>query len=248
MVKRKILLLGGTSEIARNIMSALLRDDDLLVISGRDIHTLKPIAADLSIRYHCTVKPIAYDMNSLPDCTKFSGEVKTMIGSPDIIIAATGALGDQVKVRDSSQLSYQVAMSNYLGITSTIAPMIAAMAQRGSGHIIVLSSVAGDRGRESNYVYGAAKSAINSYLSGLRARLHGTGVRVSTVKLGFVETRMIAGMKSSFLVTKPKWIGAKIAALVDSPKDVLYLPKFWWLIMLIIKHIPEMIFKRLKVL
>jgi short-subunit dehydrogenase len=244
---RKILLLGGTSMIGESIMSSLLQEEDDLIITGRSLSTLEPVAADLKIRHRCTVKFLAYDMCSAQECEKIGNKIVESWGIPDIIIAATGALGDQGIVRDDVKLSYQVAMSNYLGITSTLTPMIGPLEQRGCGHIVVLSSVAGDRGRQSNYVYGAAKSAVNTYLSGLRSRLRVSGVKVTTVKLGFVDTPMIAGKEGAFLVAKPEWVGRKIVALINRPTDVVYLPGFWWLIMLIIKHIPEMIFKRLKI-
>jgi len=114
------------------------------------------------------------------------------------------------------------------------------------GFIIGISSVAGDRGRQSNYVYGAAKGALSLYLQGLRNRLHPSGVRVITIKPGFVDTAMTYGLPGMFLVASPQAVGESIASSPGKSADVVYLPWFWRYIMLIIKHIPEPIFKRLK--
>lgn len=114
------------------------------------------------------------------------------------------------------------------------------------GFIIGISSVAGDRGRQSNYVYGAAKGALSLYLQGLRNRLYPRGIRVITIKPGFVDTAMTYGLSGLFLVASPQNIGERIVRSLDKSADVVYLPWFWRYIMMIIKHIPEPIFKRMK--
>jgi decaprenylphospho-beta-D-erythro-pentofuranosid-2-ulose 2-reductase len=135
---------------------------------------------------------------------------------------------------------------NYLGAMSVLDQCAGVLAAGGNGFIIGISSVAGDRGRQSNYYYGSAKAGLSAYLSGLRNRLSGQGVHVMTVKPGFVDTAMTYGLEGMFLVASPEDIGRQIVRAVGKRRNTVYLPWFWRYIMLIIRHIPEFVFKRLK--
>tara|TARA_E500000331_G_C17139316_1_gene661980 strand:+ start:411 stop:776 length:366 start_codon:yes stop_codon:yes gene_type:complete len=121
------------------------------------------------------------------------------------------------------------------------------MKQQQSGTIVVISSVAGDRGRASNYIYGAAKAMVSTFAEGLRNRLFGTGVHVITVKPGFVDTPMTEDFKKGLLCVQPEDIAAGILRAVDKKKSVVYLPKYWWVIIFIIKHLPNFLYKRLNI-
>ncbi len=136
--------------------------------------------------------------------------------------------------------------SNFTGAASILSHCANHFESMKSGFIIGISSVAGDRGRQSNYVYGAAKGALSLYLQGLRNRLYPGGVRVITIKPGFVDTAMTYGLPGLFLVASPQYMGNRIVAALGKSADVVYLPWFWRYIMLIIKLIPEPIFKRMK--
>ena len=133
-----------------------------------------------------------------------------------------------------------------LGAMSVLDQCAALMAAEGQGFIVGISSVAGDRGRQSNYYYGSAKAGLTAYLSGLRNRLSSQGVHVMTVKPGFVDTAMTYGLKGMFLVASPEDIGRAIVRAVEKRRNTVYLPWFWRYIMLIIQHLPEFLFKRLK--
>jgi len=244
-MSRSILILGATSSLARRISLALAKPGDRVVLAARDRAELDIIAADLRVRADAAVTALAFDAADFGAHCAFSDAVLTAVGPPDIVVIATGALGDQVAARSDPRKILDIGASNFLGAATGLAGIVDAMEARGAGHLLVLSSVAGDRGRASNYVYGAAKAGMNAYFAGLRGRLHGAGVRVTNVKLGFVDTQMVFGKPGMFLVADPDAIARRVAGLVDKPKDIVYAPWFWAFIMLIIRSIPETVFKRL---
>ena len=137
-------------------------------------------------------------------------------------------------------------VSNFTGAVSILNHCANYFETLQNGFIIGISSVAGDRGRQSNYLYGAAKGALSLYLQGLRNRLFVSGVRVITIKPGFVDTAMTFGLPGLFLVATPQFVGARIVSALGKSADIVYLPGFWRYLMLIIKHIPEAVFKRMK--
>ncbi len=143
-------------------------------------------------------------------------------------------------------MAEKIITSNFTGAVSILGICANYFEPLKRGFIIGISSVAGDRGRQSNYVYGAAKGALSIYLQGLRNRLFPSGVRVVTIKPGFVDTAMTFGLPGLFLVASPQHIGKQIVRTLSKSTDVVYLPGFWRFIMLIIKHVPEVIFKRMK--
>jgi decaprenylphospho-beta-D-erythro-pentofuranosid-2-ulose 2-reductase len=168
-------------------------------------------------------------------------------GMPNLsgVVLAFGFLGDQQAARNFS-VGAKIIATNFTGAASILSQCANYFEPLQRGFIIGISSVAGDRGRQSNYVYGAAKGALSLYLQGLRNRLYASGVRVITIKPGFVDTAMTYGLPGLFLVASPQSIGERIVRTLDKSADVVYLPWFWRYIMLIIKYIPEPIFKRMK--
>ena len=163
-------------------------------------------------------------------------------------IGATNALGGRTMIdrRSEPAEATRIVSRNLTGAVSVLTYCAEYLRVRGEGCIVGLSSVAGDRGRQSNYAYGAAKAGLSTYLQGLRNRLHPAGVRVTTVKPGFVDTAMTFGMDGLFLVASPEYVGERIARLMETRAKVVYLPWFWRYIMWIIRCIPEFLFKRLK--
>jgi short-subunit dehydrogenase len=155
-------------------------------------------------------------------------------------------LGDQKACEQDFSLAEKEIRTNFLSCVSLLTLISNEMEKEKAGTIAVISSVAGDRGRQSNYIYGSAKGALNLFLQGLRNRMYPLGVRVLTIKPGFVDTPMTAAFKKNILFAKPDQIARGIVKAIDRKKDVVYLPFFWWGIMAIIKAIPEWIFKRLK--
>jgi decaprenylphospho-beta-D-erythro-pentofuranosid-2-ulose 2-reductase len=225
---RNILIFGATSGIARGIAHAFAKRGDNLFLAGRDEVELNKIAQDLKIRYGATVETLEFDIEHY--------KTPPHIDNLDGIVYAIGYMGTHIKKTLKINFSYAVdVLNHYVGYFET----------RKQGFIVGISSVAGERGRQSNYIYGAAKAGFSTYLQGLRNKLSKNNIKVITIKPGFIDTAMTFGLPGLFLVADPNAIGEKIANAVNKKSDVLYLPWFWKYIMLIIKSIPEFIFKRL---
>ena len=165
---------------------------------------------------------------------------------PATVIVVVGLLGDQASASAEMRTAETVMLTNYVAPALFLGEVANRMERRGSGTIIGISSVAGDRGRASNYTYGSAKAGFTAFLSGLRNRLAKTGIHVVTVRPGFVDTKMTAGMKLPPLLTaKPDALGEAVFAAEQKTRDDIYVKPIWRLIMLIIRTIPERIFKKL---
>ena len=240
-----VLILGATSAIARGTAAAFAAKGHNIYLAARDMDELQRTASDLRIRYGVTVAYGLFDAEATATHEAFLQSVITEMQGLAGVVLAFGYLGDQLAARDF-KTGEKVIAANFTGAASILSHCANYFEQLKHGFIIGISSVAGDRGRQSNYVYGAAKGALSIYLQGLRNRLFPHGVRVITVKPGFVDTAMTYGMPGLFLVASPQAIGERIAGALNKSSDVVYLPGFWRYIMLIIKHIPEPIFKRLK--
>lgn len=245
-MSRCIIIFGATSTICRQAAIELVKPNDRVCLAARDFLELSRIAADLRIR-NCPELVITrqFDAGDFDNHQATVEEINQSLGGMDIVLVGTGTLGDQVAARSSIPAIREIINSNFVGIATVLAPVANIMEKKKSGQIAVLTSVAGDRGRQSNYIYGSAKSGISAYLSGLRNRLHTQGVSVTTIKLGFVDTKMIAGMNQTFLMASPQRVAKTIAITLERKDGIAYIPWFWRYIMLIITHMPESIFKRL---
>lgn len=244
-VSEAVLILGATSAIARATAVAFAARGDDLYLASRDEEELRRIASDLRLRYGVEVHYGLFDAEATDTHEAFFKSVVTAMPNLSCVVLAFGYLGDQQAARDFS-VGAKIISSNFTGAASILSHCANYFEPLHYGFIIGISSVAGDRGRQSNYVYGAAKGALSLYLQGLRNRLYSSGVRVITIKPGFVDTAMTYGLPGLFLVASPQSIGERIVAALEKSDDVVYLPWFWRYIMLIIKHIPEPIFKRMR--
>ncbi len=245
-MERKILLLGATSTIIRQVALRLISKNDKVCLAARNTEEAARIAADLKVRLQLKeVFVKKFDTSDMDSHQSMIESVCHDLGGLDVVVVGTGELGDQIKARVSIPIVKAIIDSNYVGIATTLSVVAEFMEKQKSGCICVLSSVAGDRGRQSNYIYGSAKSGITTFLQGLRNRLSPHGVRVITMKLGFVDTKMIAGKTGMFLVASPEATADCIVKKINTGADVVYYPFFWRYIMLIIKSIPEFIFKKL---
>lgn len=240
-----ILILGATSAIARGAAHAFARRGHALYLAGRDLAELERSALDLAIRYGVPVRWGSFDAESYSTHAEFLNTVLEEMNGLTGVVLASGYMGDSVAARNF-EAGARVISVNFTGAVSILSACAEYLEKRQSGFIIGITSVAGDRGRQSNYVYGAAKGALSLFLQGLRNRLYPAGVRVITVKPGFVDTAMTFGLPGLFLVASPSAIGERIAQCLEARSDVVYLPWFWRYIMLIIRTIPEAIFKRMK--
>lgn len=240
-----VLILGATSSIARAAAEGFARRGYDLYLAARDADELRRIAADLQIRFGVAAQHGAFDAEATDTHAAFFQGVLAAV--PDLAgaVLAFGQLGDPQAARNFDT-GAKIIAANFTGAASILSLLANHFEAQRRGFIIGISSVAGDRGRQSNYVYGAAKGALSLYLQGLRNRLHPAGVRVVTVKPGFVDTAMTYGLPGLFLVASPQYVGERIAAAPEKSADVIYVPWFWRWIMLIIRLIPEPLFKRMK--
>jgi len=245
-VSETVLILDATSAIARSAARAFAERGYSLYLAGRDAGELERMASDLRIRYRAEVRYGLFEAGDYDSHARFIGQVKDELGGLKGVLLAFGYLGEQRLAASDSAERLDIIGRNLTGAINLLEPVAALLERQGSGFIIGISSVAGDRGRQSNYIYGAAKGGFTLYLQGLRNRLFPAGVRVLTVKPGFVDTAMTYGMQGLFLVASPEYVGIRIVRALEEGRDVVYLPWFWRYIMLLLKLIPESLFKRLK--
>lgn len=242
----KILIFGATSAIAYETAKLFAKDGASLYLSARDENELKRLSDDLIVR---GAKEVAYStFDALNENSIIKVIDNCLIKFPDLdgLLIAHGTLPDQ-KLCEANINEMRRAININFTSAATILTYIAAhFEKQGHGVIAVISSAAGDRGRQSNYVYGSAKGALTVFLSGLRQRLSKSGVQVLTIKPGFVDTPMTADFKKGLLFVGPQVVAKGIYNAVIRGKDVVYLPWFWRWIMMIIRNIPERIFKRMK--
>lgn len=240
-----LLVLGANSDMAQAIARKFAQVEHAnLFLASRNLETLEKRAKDIKIRYEVEAKPLFFDATDYASHPEF---YKNLDPKPDGVVLSFGYLGDQGKGQQDFKEVEQIVATNFLGAASILEIIAADFERRGHGFIIGISSVAGERGRQSNYIYGAAKSGLLVYLSGLRNRLFNKNVRVITVLPGFVNTKMTEDLDL------PKPLTAEVEEVADDVytaykkgKDIIYSKWFWKWIMYIIKSIPELLFKRLR--
>jgi short-subunit dehydrogenase len=240
------LILGATSAIARATARELAAQGHDITLSGRDLEELERDAADIRLRHGVAVYVTPFDAETYDDHDAFLSQVVEQGGELEGVVLAFGYLGDQARAAQEFSESLAIIQRNYVGAVSILNRCAEYLAGKGRGNIIAISSVAGDRGRQSNYIYGSAKGGLTVYLEGLRNAMFHRGVHVLTVKPGFVDTAMTYGMPGLFLVASPQYVAQRILRAQKKGRNTLYVPWFWRWIMLIIRHVPEPIFKRLK--
>jgi len=241
-----VLILGASSAIARGCTKALAARGYTLYLAGRQRDELQRMAADLEIRYGTVVHFGRLDVTAIREYGKFLDTVDESLGGLQGVVSAIGDLGSPEQDAQDPEAVVRQIQINFSGVAALLTHCANRLEAQGSGFIIGITSVAGDRGRQSNYLYGAAKGGLSLFLQGLRNRLFDKGVRVVTIKPGFVDTAMTFGMSGLFLVEDPDDVGRRIVRSLDGNADVIYVPWFWRFIMSIIRTIPEPLFKRLK--
>jgi decaprenylphospho-beta-D-erythro-pentofuranosid-2-ulose 2-reductase len=241
----KLLILGATSAIAFETAKCFAKDGAELFLVGRNPDRLETVATDLKARGASRVETRVQDLADLDLHQELMEQALHTMAGLDMLLIAHGTLGDQKYCEVNVQETLKELNNNAISVISLLTIAANYFEKRHRGCIAVISSVAGDRGRKSNYVYGTAKGALNIFLQGLRNRLSSSGVSVLTIKPGFVDTPMLAGRKKSPLFARPEVVGQGIYQAMLKKKDVVYLPRFWRPIMLIVDLIPEPVFKRL---
>jgi NAD(P)-dependent dehydrogenase (short-subunit alcohol dehydrogenase family) len=240
-----VLILGATSRIAQQVGHRYAEQGHAVFVAARDDVEAQRIAADIGIRSDVPTASSHFDALDFDGHRAFIDEVESRLGPIEVALIAFGDMGDQAESQVDFKSAHRVIDINYTGAASISEAIAERMEGRERGALIGITSVAGDRGRQSNYFYGSAKGAFTLYLQGLRNRLAKAGVHVMTVRLGFVDTRMTFGMKTGIPIASPEAISLAIREHQARCANDVYLPKFWRGIMGIIKTIPEGVFKRL---
>lgn len=241
----KILVFGATSAVAQAFCRLAVARGAEFFLVGRHAARLAAVAEDLRVRGAKQVETALADLDELASHHGLVERAAARLGELDVVLLAQGVLGDPEACRREGSAAASVLVTNLVAPASLLTHVAARMEERGAGCIVAISSVAGDRGRQSNYVYGAAKGGLSIFLQGLRNRLWRKGVHVVTAKPGFIDTPMTAHLPKNRLYASPVDVAAGILRAVDHRSDVVYLPWFWRWIMLIIRSIPERLFKRL---
>jgi decaprenylphospho-beta-D-erythro-pentofuranosid-2-ulose 2-reductase len=242
---KRILIVGATSAIAEATARQFAARGDALFLVGRNVDALRAIADDLRLRGATIAGTAAMDASDLSAMSGIITSAVQALGTLDQALIAHGTLSNQSACETSiSALSQEFAV-NALSTMALCLELARYLAERRSGVIAVISSVAGDRGRQSNFVYGAAKASLSAFLSGLGQKLHRTGVRVVVIKPGFVSTPMTAAFKKGALWASPERVARDIRRAMDTGRAVVYTPWFWRPIMFIVRSVPESLFRRL---
>jgi short-subunit dehydrogenase len=240
-----ILIVGAKSDIAMAVARVYATNGYDLYLAARKVSDLDTFARSITISTQRSVKMIEFDILDVENHASFYEQLDE---KPQGVISAVGYLGNQEKAEVDCKEAKLIMETNYIGVVSLFNIIAEDFERRRNGFIIGISSVAGDRGRKGNYLYGSAKAALSAYLSGLRHRLYISRVHVLTVKPGFVATRMIVGLElPKILTTKPEKVAEDIYHAQQRNKNILYTKRVWRVIMLTIQVIPEWIFKRMNI-
>ncbi len=243
---KSVIVFGATSTVAKCLIRQLAEAGSVLYLVARNQELLKVVCDDAIARgaKACSFNVMEFDQES--NYEQVFDLASKDIGVLDTCIIAHGTLSDQQACETSEEVMLEELENNMLSYLKIMRFAGNLLMEHKRGMIIPIVSVAGDRGRQSNYLYGSAKAAVATYASGLRNRLHPYGVHVLTVKPGFIDTAMTAHLKKGLLWAQPEAVSSAILKAAQKRVNILYVPFFWYYIMLIIKLIPEQIFKRLK--
>lgn len=239
-----VLILGAASDIAIAIAEKFASAGFNIQLAARHVERLQPLQSDLAIKYTSRVSIHEFDALAFDSHADFFGELNP---KPDVTICVFGYLGDNEKAAADWSQAEKIIHTNYTGAVSILNIVAEYYASVKGGSIAAIASVAGERGRQSNYLYGSAKAGFMAYLSGLRNRLFREGVHVVTVQPGFVYTKMTEDLTlPKMLTATPDEVAQTVYLAVVKRKNIVYVKWFWRWIMLVIRSIPEFIFKKLK--
>ena len=240
---KSVLILGATSDMAQAITRKYVAEGWETTLAARSLASMEPIAGDLKVRSGAVVKVLEFDAVDFESHQPFYDSIEI---KPDVVIACFGYMGDQAEARSNAEEARKTIDVNFTGMVSILNIVANDFEQRGSGAIAAISWVAGDRGRQSNYTYGSAKAGLTAYLSGLRNRLSSKGVHVMTVKPGFCRTKMTENLElPAALTANPDQVAGAVYNGLEKGKSTIYVLWMWRWIMLVIRHVPEFIFKKM---
>ncbi len=244
MKKKILLVLGARSDIGIAVAHRFAKEGFQIQLAARNSSDLKNDCDNISLRFN--VKTSFHEFDAL-NYNSHESFIEDLPNLPTVVISAFGCLGKQKESEKYLTKALEVIRTNYEGVISIFESFANHFKSRGSGTLIGISSVAGDRGRGSNYIYGSAKAGLSTFLSGLRNRLYPFGVDVITIKPGYVRTKMTSELQlPQYLTTNPNYVADCIFKAYRNKKGILYITRIWFYIMKIIQIIPECLFKRMK--
>jgi short-subunit dehydrogenase len=244
---RRIVVFGATSAIAQGFLRHAAAQGDAVFLVGRDTARLLAVADDVRVRGASVVHAEAADLNDFARHAGLVEHADRVLGGLDAVLVAHGTLPNQSAIEHDFSLIEREVRTNFLSAASILTAAAELFERRRSGVLMAITSVAGDRGRRSNYVYGSSKAALSAFLSGLRGRLAPAGVAVVDVRPGFVDSPMTAHLPKNALFARPDAVGRRIYRALERREDVVYVPFLWRLIMFAVRAVPERIFKRLRI-
>ncbi|MEX0964540.1 MAG: SDR family oxidoreductase [Pseudohongiellaceae bacterium] len=242
----KILIIGATSAIAKATARIYAEQGCSMHLVARSEEALQTLTNDLTVRGAAAVGHSILDLNKFAEHSKVLDAAFAELGNVDVALICHGSLPDQNKAAENFKQAQKELNTNGLSVVSLVIELAPRFIEQGAGTIAVITSVAGDRGRQPNFVYGAAKSLVSTYLQGLRGKLFEHNVNVVDIRPGLVDSPMTAQLPKGPLWSSPETIAAKIVKSIKRGSHTVYAPAYWRLIMLIVCAIPEFIFKRLK--
>ena len=243
---KKILIIGASSSIAEHCARLFAARGDSLYLVARNQEKLNSLQKDLSVRGAVKVSSYLMDANDFKSHSTMLDNAEVTLDGIDTVLIAHGTLSNQKNCEQGVELTIHEINTNALSVIALLTHIANRFEAKGHGTIAVISSVAGDRGRGSNYVYGSAKAMLTTFTSGLRQRLYKSNVAVVTIKPGFVDTPMTAEFKKGLLWAKPAVVAKAIIKAIDKGSEEVYVPAFWWAVKKVIKAIPANIFKKIR--
>ena len=242
---RRILVLGATSGIAEACIRLWANRGDALYLVARNADKLAVVAADARTRGASHIGTAVANLDDTAGHAEVLAHAINSLGGLDVAFLALGVLGEQPEAEKNFAAADQILHTNFVAPVSLLTWLANYTAQRHAGTLAVLSSVAGERGRKSNYVYGSSKAGLTAFVDGLRNRIDREGVRVMTIKPGPVKTAMTEGMKGSAKFADVDAVAASLVKAIDRGDNVVYVPGIWRVIMAVIRAIPERVFKKM---
>ena len=243
---QNIIIIGATSAMAKEVAKLYAIEKANMYLIARNTSKLDIIKQDLMVRGANTVHTASFDANQFDSHQALIEQAFEAISRVDVMLVAHGSLPDQELCQADSMKAIDELNTNGVSVISLLTHASTKMEQQKSGNITVITSVAGDRGRQSNYVYGAAKGLVSTFLQGLAQRLGKSGVHVLDIKPGFVDTPMTAEFDKGALWAKPEKVAQIIKKRISKKSSFSYTPAFWCIIMIIIKYLPKFIFNKVK--
>lgn len=245
---QSVLVLGGASEIALATVRRLVAERTrTVVLAVRDPEASSDAVAALQALGAITVDAVVFDAADTTSHDAFVDDVFTRFGDIDMVLVAFGVLGDQAAAEADGGAATEIGRVNYLGAISVVTPIVARLREQGHGTIVALSSVAGERARQSNYVYGSSKAGFDAFFQGLGDSLVGSGVHVMIVRPGFVHTQMTEGLDAAPLATTPEAVAEAIARGLARGSEVIWVPPALRAVMTVLRHVPRTVFRRLPI-